>query len=383
MGITVQILTNKKDLDSIAEAWNQLYQRTGNPSFFSSFDYISMWYDHFATPASVRIYLVNSGQKIVGILPLVLKRRNDGIRELSNLANDHCLLAPPLIEDTRAEQVQEALLQALIATRHDWDLFINSFSYSFSSLPGLFTDHQLSDSRQQWQKITEPSYCINRNVSFEEYYEKTLSRKLRKNLKNLTNRLHKEQEPNYFVLKDSDVIAFWPKFLELEASGWKGESKTAISCTDTPMQQYYTNLVQQLAESHQVYLYGLNAGNTLVAAEFGYLDQGIFHMAKGAYNEEYAHLGPSNLLMLHLFENLPLQIPEIRRFHLFPWDTGYKERFINEETACITTVIYSKSWKGRALYRLNQIKRTVKTKAPGATTFLKKHIGRIRSVISR
>lgn len=379
MDITVQIISNKQELNSIAEAWDLLYQRSENPSFFSSFKYVCMWYEHFATPTSIRIYLARIDQKIVGILPLVLNQRNDGIRELSNLTNDHCLLAPPLIPEVHSEQVQKALLQALDATRHDWDLFKNSYSYSFQNLPGLFTDHQLNNSRQRWHKLVELSYSINRKISFKEYFEKTLSRKFKKNLNNLNNRLQKEQKPSYFVLKGQDAIAFWPKFLELEASGWKGKSNTAISCTSVPMQKYYTQLVRQLAETNQVYLCGLNIDNTLIAAEFGYLDQGIFHMAKGAYNEEYAHLGPSNLLLLYLFENLPEQVSELKHFHLFPWDTGYKSRLTNEDSLCISTVIYSKSLKGKILYLSSQIKKTVKNKAPGIAVFLKKHINKTHS----
>ncbi|NLX18337.1 MAG: GNAT family N-acetyltransferase [Desulfobulbus sp.] len=379
MNTSFHVISSKEELDTFREEWNDLYQSLHMPSFFNSFAYVEMWYRHFAGADAVRVYAVRADEILIGLLPLVLLRQSGGVRKLTNLVNDHCLIAPPLIAPIYVEVVQQTLLQALRTTQSDWDIFTHDFSYSFSSLPQIFTDQQLAACGCHWRKITEPTYSIFLKTTFTEYTTRVLSRNLRKNLKNAANRLNREKNVRYFFLEDEEVIDFWPKFLELEASGWKGEAGTAIACTEPAMQEYYLDLLHLMSHTDQVYLYGLEVDGVLVAAEFGYTDKDVFHHAKVAYNEQFAYLSPSHLLMLYLLEDLPNHFPRIRLFHMFPWDTGYKQRFINDPSSYTTTTLYSPSWRGQILWTFSQLKATIKERMPGTVAGVKKVLTAIRS----
>lgn len=379
MNTSFHVITNKEELDTFREEWNDLYRRVDAPSFFVSFEYVRMWYNHFAAPDDVRIYTVQVDEVLVGLLPLVLIHRSGGLRELSNLVNDHCLIAPPLIVPEYTEVVQQTLLKALVATKSGWDVFIHNFSFSFCRLPGLFTDQQLAACGCAWRQTTKPTYSIVLNTTFAEYFASVLSPNLRKHLKNAANRLNREKNVRFFLLEDAEVVPFWPKFLELEASGWKGKAETAIAYTNAAIKQYYLDFIQLMSKTYRVYLYGLEVEGVLVAVAFGYVDEEIYHHAKVAYNERYAHLSPSHLLMLHILENHLMHSPQVKLFHMFPWDTGYKQRFINEPTTYTTTTIYSPTWSGRALYVFRQLKDGVKQWMPGVVAGVKKIMAKIKT----
>ncbi|MDY0391245.1 MAG: GNAT family N-acetyltransferase [Desulfobulbus oligotrophicus] len=378
MSISFQVITQEKEMEALQEEWNTLHQRTDTASTFVSFAYVRMWYTHFAAPDAVRIYIVRAEEKLVGLLPLVLMHHSGGVCELTNLTNDHCLIAPPLIAAEYREVVQQTLLNALMTTKTDWDLFTHNFFYSFYRLPSLFTESQLAGCGCLWKNVTEPTYAIFMKGTFAEYFTQVLSRNLRKNLKNAANRLNREKNVRYLLLRDEEVLTFWPKFLELEASGWKGQSETAIACTDTAIQQYYLDLIRLMSATHQIYLYGLEVDGVLVAGEFGYVDKDIFHHAKVAYNEQFAHLSPSHLLLLHILEDLPVHFPQIKLFHMFPWDTGYKQRFVDEPSFYTTTTLYSPTWRGRTLYALRWLKDQMKERMPGVVSGVKKVMATIR-----
>ncbi|QQG64711.1 GNAT family N-acetyltransferase [Desulfobulbus oligotrophicus] len=378
MNTSFHVITSKEELTECKEEWTDLYHRVDIRSFFVSFEYVRMWYTHFAAPDAVRIYTVRAEEKLIGLLPLVLRHHSGGVRELSNLVNDHSLIAPPLIAVEYTEVVQQTLLNALVATKTDWDIFTHSFSYSFCRMPHLFTESRLAGCGCLWKNVTEPTYAIFLKGTFAEYFTQVLSRNLRKNLKNAANRLNREKNVRYFLLRDEEVLTFWPKFLELEASGWKGQSRTAIACTDTAIQQYYLDLIRLMSTTDQIYLYGLEIDGVLVAGEFGYVDKDIFHHAKVAYNEQFAHLSPSHLLMLHILEDLPVHFPQVRLFHMFPWDTGYKQRFVDEPSFYTTTTLYSSTWRGRTLYALRWLKDQMKEQMPGVVGGVKKAMAAIR-----
>jgi CelD/BcsL family acetyltransferase involved in cellulose biosynthesis len=128
-------------------------------------------------------------------------------------------------------------------------------------------------------------------------YEKGLPSNFRRNLRKARNRCERTHDTVYqfYTGVDAGASELFTKFLELEASGWKGTAGTAIQCTPQRV-DFYAALTQRLSERgwlewHLLELDGAPAAGHL-AIRFG---RSIV-LYKIAYDEKYARLGPGSLL---------------------------------------------------------------------------------------
>ena len=366
------IYNNLDQLPALESEWNEVHRHSVLQSPFNTYNYILMWYEVFVSPSEVRVYQVKNNNITIGFMPLFITL-NKGFRELRNLYNDHCFNPQPLVLTGYEQIFPEILFQELLNDKRRWDAIRHGFSYSFSLIPGLFSDDQLKNTHARWIKNLMPTYTILLNKSFDEYFKLDISASLRNKLKRRIKMLADTENHTFIHYQGSHALEHWPLFLELEGSGWKGTEGTSINKTETRMQLYYKNLLLILARTNNLHLYFLKVADKVVAAVFGYTESNVFHYAKIAYDEEYGELMPSNNLLLHIIKDLISNSPEIKRFHLFPWDYGYKHRFVNETTECITTIIYSPTVRGNLFYALVQAKTYATEKMTGIVQQVRKH----------
>ncbi|MFC1863535.1 GNAT family N-acetyltransferase, partial [Thermodesulfobacteriota bacterium] len=345
---------------SIRDEWNAIYTSNIGKSPFLKFDFIILWYRCFCEPDQIRIYRANDGMRTIGFLPLVLNH-NGVFRVLTSMTNDHCFHSEPLVLKGYEDEFDKLIFKELIRDRKNWDIFRHSFSYTFSQLPGLFAEDLLSNENIAWERGTMPTYTVCLEKPYEEYFRVDLNYNTRKISKKFKKRLTKAGDYTFQHFQGTDAVRLWPDFIRIEDSGWKGTAGTSIKKCTSNYQQYYNSLVTLLADSKALNMYFLTLNNVPIAGGFGYVDGNIFHFAKTGYDENFKSLSPSNLLLLNILEHLTNNFPEIKRFHMFPWDYGYKHKYINEENYCITTILYGNTLRGTIANLISHLKKLVKS----------------------
>ncbi len=353
------VIRHINELSSIREEWVDAHRESTEESPFVSFEFLKLWYECFAEPDQVRVYRVSDGTRTVGFLPLV-RRKNRGIRVLESLTNDHCFHGDPLVREGHMEGFPELLLQEVIRDWRNWDLFRHKFSYSFSGVPGIFPDDLLASCGLRWEKTIEPTYSILIKRPFDEYYRGDLTRESRKAFRNNKNRLAREGEIRYRHCEGREALRLWPEFLRLEDSGWKGRAGSSIKRLSPNYRRYYEGLVELLADSGRLRFIFLEVNDRLVAGEFGYFVGDTFHAFKTGYDEAMKQCSPGNLLLMHMLEHFSENHPQTSRFHLFPWDQGYKHRYVNENEYCFETRLFGKTLRGKGSYLSSRAKKVLK-----------------------
>jgi CelD/BcsL family acetyltransferase involved in cellulose biosynthesis len=347
----------------IQEEWLKVYEAASAKSPFLSFEFVNLWYSCFARPNQVRIYHVSDRGQTIGFLPLVLKREH-GVKVLSSLTNEHCLHSGPLVRNGWESQFPKMILEALLRDRNSWDLLNYEFTYSFSDIPYVFPQMLLDNSGLRWEINCQPTYTVSLNKSFQEYFNKDLSDKVRKNIKMYKNRLAKEESFRIYNYRGVEAVGSWDEFLRIEDSGWKGEVGSSIRKASPNYRAFYEGLLNLLGNLNALSMFFLEVKGENIAGVFGYIDRDTYHYAKIGYDEQFSALSPSNLLMIHILEHLMTNYPGIKRFHMFPWDHGYKHRYANEESVCIATRIFNRTIFGQGAYFSQLLKERIK-KIPG------------------
>jgi len=148
----------------------------------------------------------------------------------------------------------------------------------------------------------------------------------RKNLRKQRARLDELSDVSWRFLRAPECRAHHlESLLALEAAGWKGRDRTAIACSrrDT---RYYRDLVAGLAECGYLELHLLFTQDVLLAAQLAVRVGDTVTLLKIAYNEDYASIGPGNMLLLGLLRR-ESDSQESRRIDCvtdMPWHANWK-----------------------------------------------------------
>ena len=346
-------------LESIKEEWMAVHKESRLQSPLLSFEYIQLWYTCFASPDQVRVYIAFDEGNAIGFLPLILCKEK-GVRILKGLSNDYCCHCAHLCRKGDEIQFSELILNVLLKDRHEWDVLNFNFLYSFSDCPDLFSDSLLDNMGLHWNKIIRPTYSVFLGKPFDNYIRNDISANYRKHLKQSTKRLKKSGNYTFKYYQGEGALKLWHEFVRIEDSGWKGALNSSIKRTKPVVKKYYEEFIKILSYKKALRIYFLELNDELIAGGFGYFQGDTYHCEKSGYDEEYKRLSPSNLLFIHMVEQLISNWPQITRIHMFPWSYGYKDRLINEESNYLETVIFSNTLRGLVMRVVYSLKEKIK-----------------------
>jgi CelD/BcsL family acetyltransferase involved in cellulose biosynthesis len=112
-----------EQLDRYRSVWNALLEQTPLATFFQSLDWLKVYWRHFGQSQRLRVLVVESGGRPLGIVPLVVRTeqyRLGAARVLSYPLDDWGTFYSPLGPQPAATLV--SAMKHVARTRRDWDL---------------------------------------------------------------------------------------------------------------------------------------------------------------------------------------------------------------------------------------------------------------------
>ena len=351
-------IRSMEELEQAREQWHDVYEASGMKLPVLTYEYVKLWYECFSSPKDIRVFRVVEGDRIIGFLPMVIRSR-ESARVLTNQTNDHCFYGEALVRQGYEEIFRKKLLDEIL-DESGWDVLHHIFGYSFSAVYPLFPESLLAEGKRRWKMNVQPTYTIVLDKTCDEYFHKDLSSSMRKSLKLSKNRLIKAGPHRFLHFEGDEAVEKWQDFLRIEDSGWKGKNGTSILKTTPEYRKYYDGLIRHLSSTRDLHLYFLELDQKFIAAAVGYTAGDVFQYLKIGYDEEYQALSPSNMLFMHLMEDIQEHHREIRRIHFFPYDdTGYKKRFANEEQQFLEIIVYNNTIMGQSMYAMGRLKQEI------------------------
>lgn len=351
------------DIRPLRAAWNEIFENGPVKSVFQCFDYVQLWYRCFSEEVAVRVLKVTKNGIVLGLLPMVF-RRDFGVRSLNSLTNSHCLLNSQIFHPGHENDFFKGIINNLQKHAQEWDVLNFQFRYSFEGTTPFLKSHLSQNYNSNITITAQPTYCILMPKSYDEYHKRHLPKHVRKNISYYTKRLSKKGSVEFQHYRDEEAVGCWNEFLRIEDSGWKGKACSSIRKLDDNYKRYYSGLIKLLSKHNLLHIYFLSLDNRKLSAVFGYEDGETFHFAKTGYDEKYREFSPSNLLLIHIVADLITNRSDIKRFHMFPWDYGYKHRFANQKAECISALIYNASMRGQFIKMLKKGKAIAEKRFP-------------------
>ena len=218
---------------------------------------------------------------------------NNGTSLLSP-AHDHLTLGDLLIHpslsatDTRAAIA--AVLESDLARRLE-----------FGNLPNSSTLMRSVSAADSSSRDTNLWVCssVRETAWFDLDSESSVpSGKLRRNLNRLERKLKETGAVEYRFTTGDELNDAYRRFLQIEASGWKGSTGTETSILgNVQLEQFYGSLLKPEYEKLRPSINELFVNDQLLASQFSLCTGCDWYILKIAYDESYADYSPGSLLL--------------------------------------------------------------------------------------
>ena len=261
------------------------------------------WLEHRVKPSHEWIVLVAQSEgRPVGFLPLVIQKRACVGLHMS-------IGAPP--QDTQISSVDMVVeIGSEVAVLAAFLKRLSEEFQFFSQLEMLRIAEKSCSSRALHQvpkghllqtRSAGAAACYQITGSFDEYMN-SLKPNFSRNLRRLQRKIEgmADVELASFIGQQCTDDLF-DRFLELEASGWKGKERGAILSSPTAT-AYYRDAFRRLRELGWCELYTMSLDGGMIAAQFGVRMNRRVFLFKICYSEEFSNLGPGNIMMMRTIE---------------------------------------------------------------------------------
>jgi CelD/BcsL family acetyltransferase involved in cellulose biosynthesis len=290
----------------LGPAWIALAADAGEPNVFAEHWFAAAGLRNLAPP-DLKMLEIWQGDRarpvLIGLLPVCLAPLYGRlpVRHVQNWLHFHSFLGSPLIRAGHEHAFWTAALQSLDA--HPWArgfLHIQSLSEEGPAHLGLISAARALGRPCDTVYRTERALLAS-TLSPEQYFERTVRKKKRKELKRLSARLSELGRVEFRTLASPDELPAWcDEFLALERSGWKGEAGSALGCT-APTEAFFREALAGAFAAGRLDFLRLDLDGCAIAMLVNLLGPPGSFSFKIAYDEEYSRFSPGVLIQI---ENL-------------------------------------------------------------------------------
>jgi CelD/BcsL family acetyltransferase involved in cellulose biosynthesis len=305
--VRVTLVRSVEELANHVEAWDALAKNAVEPNlFYESWMVLPGARAFIEGSERFEALLVHHGDVLAGFFPLLRRRVHrllpiERVRLFDHLFSCLCI---PLVHQAHGEAVVDAFLDWLASTD----------GAQLAELSRIGGDGPfyalLVDAFNRRGTFVQPigqytRALIRRTDDVEEYLRVVLSSKTRGKLRRYEKQLADEGPLEITALAaDGDVEAAIEEFLALEASGWKGQEKSAMNAS-ADQRGFFVATMREAHRRGRLELLACRVGGRAVAMKCNLWDTPGSYTYKTAFDERYAKQSPGLLL----------EIDSVRRLH--------------------------------------------------------------------
>lgn len=351
---TLSVYRGMQGLRALERRWSELARRLDPPAFYQC----TAWYRAYlagleSDPEQVYFFAYAAGERLAAVFPLKWKRwRRYGI-ELGCLElpeHSHANLADFVC--TRSSD-NAALLHRLIADlRHMPDLPWDALRLTRVPEDGVigYCLAQVHPPRLV-SFVDGESHYIECDAPYESIAGR-MPGPFRRNLGRLRRRAEALGRLEFRSYSSPETLCHaFDAFLEMEASGWKGRTASAIACVPR-VRRFYDTLMTEFGTSGQCVINELSLDGLPVASQFCLHVGRTLAVLKIAFRESHRHIAPGNLLFDQVLRDC-CERPDITSmtFVTAPkWDHPWRPA----TRALYTHKAFNTTWRGLLVYALTR-----------------------------
>jgi hypothetical protein len=340
----LSILTSPEAWQEIATEWDAAALEAN--AFYLSYSWLHPWWEAFGR-LPLELGIVWSGHRVIAIAPFCrarVWRWGLPVVVVSNLFNAHLARSDvALLEDERRSL--RSLLDDM--DRQPWDLLflreIPSRSRCLLELRELSRERGL---RLYSQPSLDSPY-INIEGTWESF-ERGLSQRFRKSLRNKINRLEAARVEVRFNSFSgvSEVEGILPDVMRLASESWSGQRGSSIASPAN--RRFYEPMMRMMAARGALKVWTLHLDDCLASFEIHVACGRTVAAVKASYSPRWAWFSPGSVLEAHVVEEL-FRSAQFSRYDLLGKNDFYKRRWTRELETHEEVFVFNERPLSRAL----------------------------------
>ena len=319
-------------------AWSRLADRAIEPNPYYRPEFVRT----AAMTGDEPILIVAAdGDDWIACLPVVRASRWRRMRlpVLAPWMPDHAFIATPLIDRERAADAAGSLA-SFVAGAGAAALILDPIDPDGPAAEALGAALRRVGLepvvRAEWQRA-----ALRRRPE-ATYLQESMSGKRRKELRRQRRALGAELGGDVEAVDRSSEPAAWNRFLELEASGWKGAKGTALAA-DSQGAAFFRAMCAATAPTGRLQLLALEAGGHTAAMQCNLIDGRQMFCFKVAYDDALARFGPGAQLEADAIEIFHASVPADFVDSCAPPDSELVNRMWPDRRRMQTLIVPTKS----------------------------------------
>lgn len=239
-------INETQDLSYVRCNWHRLWESTPGATFFQTLEWLQIYWKHFGEDKLLRVLLVLDGQRLVGVVPLVV------VKEPTRLGKVRVLTYPLADWGTHFSVLAENPLQTLgralqhiQETPRNWDMIDLRWLAEEDMEVNLTSDAMTEAGYSPNPGVWKETVFIDFDGTWDDYL-RSRSPKLRSDIRrklkkfDQTGRIHLERyRPQGRVAGDCDPR--WDLYEQATAiaeKSWQGHSTTGTTISHRPIRRY-------------------------------------------------------------------------------------------------------------------------------------------------
>ena len=293
-----------EELRDLEEAWHHLTNSALWRNAAMEPGYLISALEHLSDQ-SVRVLVVENLnaetlQRLVAVVPIETKKiYRLPFKTAEVWKHGQCFDATPLLCKKHGESAWEKICEYLIADQYQ--LFSLDTVVAEPEVDSIFKAVEQRHKMVRFQRDLFPRAAFNPEPSLGDYLQKHVSKHFKKKIARKLRRLSEKGTVSWEVSNShSDFDQLAEEFMELEASGWKGGSGTALQCTDAT-RGFYRQLVRENSKLGKKHFLSLMVDGRRIAMLSDVRSGAYVYCYKTTYDENFSMYSPGMQLE---FKNL-------------------------------------------------------------------------------
>ena len=371
MGLRIEEVHDLEGLMRLEPTWNRLLGKSGRPTLFLTFEWLTIWWTcHARDGMELYVLVVRDAQEILGLAPLMrVRRRYFGVPlrtiEFLSMAEhaDHPMACAGDLDFIVAKQhraVVGALLSHLLLQHQHWD-FLRLHPLPEDS-PVLEMLQQVAGERgsgvHRYRVIANA--CVEVKKDWESYFA-DLSGKFKRELRRTEKELGALGNVTWKEVRSlDDGRSLYDEVMAIERQSWKWDK--GVSLNSVVYRGFYSAITEMAARKGWLRLWKLSVGSREIAYELCIEFDGHVQCLKKSYAADVQRYSPGTILEWKMYQDFFRK--GIKSINNLWGDEAHKEKWAPRWVPHDELFVFKKSLSGRALqfvfftislYRLRRI----------------------------
>ena len=364
--IRIEVIDSEEAFLDLKDEWDALIEKSINPSFYSTFLFVSTAWKHYRGETDrLCILVVRRDAKLVSIAPF----RIGSVK----LGNSRLLLGMRLRIIRFIAEWGSGDKPVIVTTEEPgriWDVIFQFLRKEFTQWDGIWLVEQPVNSPVLDQRVLNkmwyftmtipnaPSFYTSFSGTWEEFL-KTRGKNTHRTWNNSRKKLL--NLPDGVVFQCIDDPESMPealkKFIDIEQSGWKKDRDFSVGGKEKN-KRFYEELLVHSAQKNMGAIYLLTSGTKGIAGAINYFHNSDAYSAHTTYRSMYAKYSPGVILKTEILKTLfgtHYQECDFLGFQDEKKNTS-KKNWSNGSRQTVTILVNKRNFRMVLFYKGNRLK---------------------------